>query len=194
MWAPLINVWYLVVLDESSDVAAASRIATTTMRRVSMAVKKREPAQETDSARRPARLEDGKRVWVRPIGVIRSTLKTRGEAPKQGSEGAPDAWLEVNSFAAPGLDGLAVGDDIIIVTWLHRARRDVLRVHPRSDPLRPLTGIFATRSPDRLNPLGLHRVKVRRVVGNRLRIGPLEAIDGTPVIDIKPVLSGVEDS
>jgi tRNA-Thr(GGU) m(6)t(6)A37 methyltransferase TsaA len=91
------------------------------------------------------------------------------------------------------LDGLVAGDDIIVVTWLHRARRDVLKVHPRSDPRRPLAGVFATRSPDRPNPLGLHRVKVRKVARNRLRIGPIEAIDGTPVIDIKPVLSGLTD-
>jgi tRNA-Thr(GGU) m(6)t(6)A37 methyltransferase TsaA len=130
---------------------------------------------------------------LRPIGVIRSTLKTRSGAPKQGSEGAPDAWLELSSFATPALDGLMAGDDILIMTWLHRARRDVLKVHPRSDRRRPLTGVFATRSPDRPNPLGLHRVNVRRIVGNRLRIGPIEAIDGTPVIDIKPVLSGIQD-
>jgi tRNA-Thr(GGU) m(6)t(6)A37 methyltransferase TsaA len=85
------------------------------------------------------------------------------------------------------------GDAIIVVTWLHRARRDVLKVHPRSDRRRPLAGVFATRSPDRPNPLGLHRVTVRKVVKNRLRIGPIEAIDGTPVIDIKPVLSGPEN-
>jgi len=127
---------------------------------------------------------------LRPIGVIRSTLKTRSEAPKQGSEGAPDAWLELSPFAAPALDGLMAGDDILIMTWLHRARRDVLKVHPRSDRRRPLTGVFATRSPDRPNPVGLHRVNIRRIVKNRLRIGPIEAIDGTPVIDIKPVLSG----
>ncbi len=90
------------------------------------------------------------------------------------------------------MDGLMVGDDIIVVTWLHRARRDVLKVHPRSDPRRPLTGVFATRSPDRPNPLGLHRVTVRTVAGNRLLIGPIEAIDGTPVIDIKLVL-GLQD-
>jgi tRNA-Thr(GGU) m(6)t(6)A37 methyltransferase TsaA len=129
---------------------------------------------------------------LRPIGVIRSVLKTRSEAPMQGSEGAPDAWLEVNSFAARGLDGILAGADIIVVTWLHRARRDVLKVHPRSDPRRPLTGVFATRSPDRPNPLGLHRVTVREVADNRLRIGPIEAIDGTPVVDIKPVLCEVQ--
>jgi tRNA-Thr(GGU) m(6)t(6)A37 methyltransferase TsaA len=93
----------------------------------------------------------------------------------------------VNPLVARGLDGLAVGDDIIVVTWLHQARRDVLKVHPRSDPGRPLTGVFATRSPDRPNPLGLHPVTVREVDKNRLRIGPIEAIDGTPVVDIKPV-------
>jgi tRNA-Thr(GGU) m(6)t(6)A37 methyltransferase TsaA len=138
-------------------------------------------------------MKGGRRARVRPIGVIRSSLKTRGEAPKLGSEGAPDAWLEVSPFAAEGLDGLAVGNDIIVVTWLHRARRNVLKVHPRSDRRRPLTGVFATRSPDRPNPLGLHRVTVRIVVQNRLRIGPIEAIDGTPVIDIKPVLAGLQD-
>jgi tRNA-Thr(GGU) m(6)t(6)A37 methyltransferase TsaA len=99
----------------------------------------------------------------------------------------------VSPLAAEGRDGLVVGDDIIVVTWLHRARRDVLKVHPRSDRRRPLTGVFATRSPDRPNPLGLHRVTVRRVAKNRLRIGPIEAIDGTPVIDIKPVLAGTQD-
>src|SRR5689334_9731995 len=97
----------------------------------------------------------------RPVGTIRSVLKLRSEAPKQGAEGAPDAWLEINSFAARGIEGISVGDELLILTWLHRARRDVLRVHPRSDPKRRLTGVFATRSPDRPNPVGLHRVTVR---------------------------------
>jgi len=119
-------------------------------------------------------------------------LKALRKAPKQGSEGAPDAWLEVYPSAAKGLQGLAVGDEIIVVTWFHRARRDVLRVHPRSDKRNPLTGVFATRSPDRPNPLGLHPVTVRAIDGNRLRIGPIEAIDGTPVVDIKPVLGRSE--
>lgn len=135
----------------------------------------------------------GRRAQIRPIGVIRSTLRRPGQAPKQGREGAPDAWLEVRPFAAEGLDGLAAGSEIVVVTWLHRARRGVLKVHPRSDRSRPLTGVFATRSPDRPNPLGLHRVTVRRVVRNRLRIGPIEAVDGTPVVDIKPVLAGPRD-
>jgi tRNA-Thr(GGU) m(6)t(6)A37 methyltransferase TsaA len=127
-------------------------------------------------------------MQLRPIGIIRSTIKKRKDAPKQGSEGAPYVWLEVNSRLAEGLDGFKAGDEIIVITWLHQARRKVLRVHPRSDPRRPLTGVFATRSPDRPNPIGIHAVTVRRIEKNRLQIGPMEAIDGTPVIDIKPVL------
>jgi tRNA-Thr(GGU) m(6)t(6)A37 methyltransferase TsaA len=125
---------------------------------------------------------------LRPIGTIRSVLALRQDAPKQGSEGAPDAWLDVEDWAADGLRGLAMGDEVIVITWLHLARRDVFEVHPRSDPRNPLTGVFATRSPDRPNPLGLHPVVVRAIDGTRLRIGPIEAIDGTPVVDIKPVL------
>jgi tRNA-Thr(GGU) m(6)t(6)A37 methyltransferase TsaA len=153
----------------------------------SMADKKSGTARRTGSAKRS-------RALLRPIGVIRSEIKKRSEAPMQGSEGAPDAWLEVNSFALPCLDGLRAGDDIIVITWLHQARRETMKVHPRSDPRNPLTGVFATRSPDRPNPLGLHRVTVREVAKNRLRVGPIEVIDGTPVVDIKPVLCGVEDS
>ena len=123
---------------------------------------------------------------LRPIGVIKSTLKSRSKAPKQGSEGAPDAWLNVHAWAADALHRLAAGDEIIVITWFHRARRDVYQVHPRSDLRNPLTGVFATRSPDRPNPLGLHPVVVRAIDGTRLRIGPIEAIDGTPVVDIKP--------
>jgi tRNA-Thr(GGU) m(6)t(6)A37 methyltransferase TsaA len=126
---------------------------------------------------------------LHPVGIIRSALKARSGAPKQGSEGAPDAWLEVYAWAAEGLQGVAVGDEVVVITWLHRARRDVLRVHPRSNVRNPLAGVFATRSPDRPNPLGLHPVVVRAIDGNRLRIGPIEAIDGTPVVDIKPVLA-----
>jgi tRNA-Thr(GGU) m(6)t(6)A37 methyltransferase TsaA len=131
-------------------------------------------------------------VELRPIGVIRSKLKERSKAPKQGSEGAPDAWLEVHPFATQALDGLAARDEIVILPWLHQARRETLKVHPRSDPSRRLTGVFATRSPDRPNRIGLHQVTVRRIAKNRLRIGPIEAIDGTPVIDIKPVLCEVQ--
>jgi tRNA-Thr(GGU) m(6)t(6)A37 methyltransferase TsaA len=131
---------------------------------------------------------------LHPIGLIQSPLKDRGEAPKQGSEGAPDAWLEVNSTVAEGLEGLAVGNEIIVITWLHESRRDVLKLHPRGDNNNPLTGVFATRSPDRPNPLGLHRVTVLEITGSRLRVGPIEAIDGTPVVDLKPVLPQSADS
>jgi tRNA-Thr(GGU) m(6)t(6)A37 methyltransferase TsaA len=127
-------------------------------------------------------------VRLRPIGRIRSSLKTRSEAPRQGGEGAPDGWLEVHPSVADGLAGIAVRDEIVIVTWLHQGRRDVLEVYPRNDRRRRLTGVFATRSPDRPNPLGLHPVTVKEIDGNRLRVGPIEAIDGTPVVDIKPVL------
>ena len=125
---------------------------------------------------------------LHPIGVIRSKIKERSKAPKQGSEGAPDAWLEVHPSAMAALDGVAVGDELVVLTWLHQAHRDTLKVHPRSDPNRRLTGVFATRSPDRPNPIGLHQVTVRKISRRRLRVGPIEAIDGTPVIDIKPVL------
>lgn len=140
--------------------------------------------------KRRTRTSSRLRAPLRPIGVIRSPLKARSKTPRQGHEGAPDAWLEVREELADALDGLAAGDEIILITWLHRARRDVLKVHPRSDPRNRLTGVFATRSPDRPNPLGLHPVTVRAIDGRRLRVGPLEAIDGTPVVDIKPVLSG----
>lgn len=112
------------------------------------------------------------------------------DAPRQGSEGAPDAWLEVDPTFQRGLLGIAPGDDAIVVTWLDRADRAVLEVHPRGDPANPLAGVFATRSPHRPNPLGLHRVTVREISGSRLRVGPIEAIDGTPVVDIKAVWGG----
>src|SRR5262245_35712558 len=127
-------------------------------------------------------------MHLRSIGVIRSTIKSRRNAPRQGSEGAPDAWLELRPSFAEALHRLQAGAEIIVITWLHHAKRDVLQVHPRSDARNPLTGVFATRSPDRPNPLGLHPVVVREIDGTRLRIGPIEAVDGTPVVDIKPVI------
>jgi tRNA-Thr(GGU) m(6)t(6)A37 methyltransferase TsaA len=142
--------------------------------------------------RRTRKAQTTNSLELLPIGVIRSKVKERRKAPKQGSEGAPYVWLEVHPFATPALDGLAVGDQLIVLTWLHRAHRDTLKVHPRSDPKRRLTGVFATRSPHRPNPIGLHEVTVRKINKNRLRIGPIEAIDGTPVIDIKPVLCEVQ--
>jgi tRNA-Thr(GGU) m(6)t(6)A37 methyltransferase TsaA len=129
-----------------------------------------------------------------PLGFLHSPLKSREEAPNQGREGAPDAWLEVNETVAEGLEGIAVGDEILLITWFHKAHRNVLKLHPRWDKNIPLTGVFATRSPDRPNPLGLHRVTVLAIDGRRLKVGPLEAIDGTPVVDIKPVLYQSTDS
>jgi tRNA-Thr(GGU) m(6)t(6)A37 methyltransferase TsaA len=131
---------------------------------------------------------------LRPIGFVRSSLREREAAPRQGNEGAPDAWLDLDPTFAEALEGLGVGDDLIVITWLHQADRDILKVHPRGDQHLPLSGVFATRSPDRPNPLGLHRVTLRAIAGNRLQVGPLEAIDGTPVVDIKPVLSQSDDS
>src|SRR5713226_1803166 len=129
-----------------------------------------------------------------PIGFLHSPLKDRGEAPNQGREGAPDAWLELDASVAEGLEGIAVGDELIVITWLHLAGRDILKTHPRNDETMPLAGVFATRSPDRPNPLGLHRVTVLEIAGKRVKVGPIEAIDGTPVVDIKPVLSQSADS
>ena len=128
---------------------------------------------------------------VDPIGFVRSELKQLENAPMQGDEGAPDAWLELTPSAAPGLLGIQPGNELIVLTWLHLAERDVLQVHPRGDMNRPLTGVFATRSPDRPNPIGLHRVSVLEVAEaeRKLRVAPLEAIDGTPIVDIKPVLA-----
>ena len=130
----------------------------------------------------------------RPIGLVRSSLKNRSEAPKQGGEGAPDAWVEIVAGVEPALEGIEPGDDLVVLTWLDRSRGDVLRVHPRGDPANPMAGVFATRSPDRPNPIGLHRVTVREIDGARLKVGPIEALDGTPVIDIKPVLPDVLDA
>jgi tRNA-Thr(GGU) m(6)t(6)A37 methyltransferase TsaA len=130
---------------------------------------------------------------VRPVGVVRSVLTDRTEAPRQGREGAPDAWLEVDPAVAEALDGVTAGDEVLVLTWFHQADRETLRVHPRGETSNPLTGVFATRSPDRPNPIGLHRVTVLEADPARgLRVHPLEAIDGTPVVDIKPVLDAAE--
>jgi tRNA-Thr(GGU) m(6)t(6)A37 methyltransferase TsaA len=130
----------------------------------------------------------------RPVGHIRSSLQSTQQAPLQGSEGAPDAWVEIDPAFARALSGVAAGDDLIIITWLDRANREVLDVHPRGDPNNPITGVFATRSPHRPNPLGLHRVTVREIAATRMRVGPLEAIDGTPIVDIKAVLDDRNDA
>jgi len=134
------------------------------------------------------------RFVLDPIGHVRSELRDRAEAPRQGSEGAPDAWIEIDPRFAAALDGVRVGDEAIVLTFFHRARRETLAVRPRGDLSEPITGVFATRSPDRPNPIGLHRVTVRAIDGARVKVGPLEAIDATPVIDLKPVLDETNDA
>jgi tRNA-Thr(GGU) m(6)t(6)A37 methyltransferase TsaA len=128
------------------------------------------------------------RFDLRQIGVVESPLADLAAAPKQGDEGGPDAWLAFDETAAEGLSGIGAGDELILLTWLHLAQRDVLSVHPRGDVSRPVQGVFGTRSPHRPNPIGLHRVEVVAIEGARVRVRNLEAIDGTPIVDVKPVL------
>jgi tRNA-Thr(GGU) m(6)t(6)A37 methyltransferase TsaA len=125
---------------------------------------------------------------LRAIGRVESRLVDRDDAPKQGDEGAPEAWIVFDPAVRDAYGDIAEGDELLVLTWLHMAERDKLRVHPRSDPTRALTGVFSTRSPDRPNPIGLHRVQVVLVDGDRIRVRDLEAVDGTPVVDVKPVL------
>ncbi len=132
-------------------------------------------------------------IEVMPIGRIESPLTDLASAPKQGDEGAPDAWLVFDPAVLGGLEGIRAGDEVIVLTWLDRARRDVLRVHPRGDRSRPQQGVFSTRAPHRPNPIGLHRVEVASIEGGRVRVRNLEALDGTPMIDVKPVLSAEID-
>ncbi len=127
---------------------------------------------------------------VRPIGRVESSLTDPAAAPKQGFEGAPEAWLVLDAEVREGLEGLQPGDELIVLTWLDRADRETLRVHPRDDTSNPLRGVFGTRSADRPNPIGLHEVELLEIEGERLRVRPLEAVDGTPVLDLKPVLRG----
>ncbi len=130
---------------------------------------------------------------VKPIGFLRSDLKNLDDAPLFYTEGAPNAWVELIPAFRDGLDGMQVGQDIIVITWLHLAHRDVLKVHPQGNPTNPLTGVFLTRSSDRPNPLGLHRARILEMTADSLLIGPIEAIDGTPVLDIKPVVEEADD-
>ena len=133
-------------------------------------------------------MSDHESYSLTPIGHVESVLTDRRAAPRQGAEGAPEAWVSVGERWAPAVEGLAVGETIVLITGLHLGDREVLKVRPRGDPRAPITGVFATRSPDRPNPIGLHRVTILEIQGTRLRVTPLEAIDGTPVIDVKPVL------
>ena len=125
---------------------------------------------------------------VRPIGYVRSPLRDLAEAPKQGPEGGVEAWIEVLPEYAPALEGFRPGTQLIVLTWLHAARRDLLQVHPRDERSLPLAGVFRTRSADRPNPIGLHPVTLQEIDHLRLRMGPMEVIDGTPVLDLKPVI------
>jgi tRNA-Thr(GGU) m(6)t(6)A37 methyltransferase TsaA len=125
---------------------------------------------------------------VTPIGTVESPLTDPSAAPKQGHEGAPEAWLVFEPAVLEGLESIRPGNRIIVLTWLDRARRDVLRVHPRDDVSNPQQGVFSTRSADRPNPIGLHEVEVLSIDGGRVRVRPLEAVDGTPIVDVKPVL------
>lgn len=144
----------------------------------------------------PHKREDSlshQRYELQPIGWVESPLVDRAVAPKQGNEGSPDAWLAFDARFSEGLRDLRVGDEVIVLTWLDRAQRDVLVVHPRGDPANPLQGVFNTRSPDRPNPVGLHRVQILAIQGTRIQVRDLEALDGTPIVDLKPVLDrGVE--
>jgi tRNA-Thr(GGU) m(6)t(6)A37 methyltransferase TsaA len=125
---------------------------------------------------------------LRPVATVESTLTDPANAPKQGHEGGPEAWLTFVPEVLDALDGIAAGDRLILLTWLDRADRETLRVHPRDDPANPLRGVFATRSADRPNPIGLHPVTVLELAGDRMRVQPLEAVDGTPVVDVKVAL------
>jgi len=126
---------------------------------------------------------------VSSIGRVESSLTDRSSAPRHADEGAPGAWMVFEPEVREGLGSLRPGDEVILLTWLDRARRDVLRVHPRGEWSRPEEGVFSTRSPDRPNPIGLHRVRITEIDGLRLRVDHLEALDGTPILDLKPVLS-----
>ena len=131
---------------------------------------------------------------LHPVGFVRSTLHNRQDAPRQGYEGAPDAWLELYPAFIEALEGITVNSEIVVLTWLHLANRGILKVHPRGESSEPLTGVFATRSPDRPNPVGLHRANVLEIDPRTgIRVHPMEALDGTPVIDIKPVLRASGD-
>jgi tRNA-Thr(GGU) m(6)t(6)A37 methyltransferase TsaA len=131
-------------------------------------------------------------IELHPIGHVRSPLVELADAPRQGDEGAPEAEIVIAGEYVGGLTGVGTGDELLVLTWLDRASRDVLSVHPRGERDRPEQGVFTTRSPDRPNPIGLHRVVVIAVHGDKLRVRDLEAIDGTPVVDIKPVLGPIE--
>jgi tRNA-Thr(GGU) m(6)t(6)A37 methyltransferase TsaA len=140
-------------------------------------------------------VRDPSEYHIQPVGVVRSSLRSLDDAPRQSFEGAPEAWLEIDTAFAEAIDGITVGSEIVVLTWLHRADRSSLRVHPRGDTWRPLAGVFATRSPGRPNPIGLHRVRVVEIDARRgIRVDALEAVDATPIVDIKPVMPESSDT
>lgn len=125
---------------------------------------------------------------IKPVGIIKSEIKTRSQAPKQGHEGAPHAWIEIDKNYFTAMKSIEPGQELIIITWMHKADRKILEVHPRGNKNNPIKGVFSTRSPDRPNPLGLHHVTVKEIKDNKIKVTPLECIDNTPVADIKPVI------
>jgi tRNA-Thr(GGU) m(6)t(6)A37 methyltransferase TsaA len=147
----------------------------------------------TDQTPETTRMSEDTTFSMIPIGYVRSPIENRKDAPRQGFRGGVEAWVEVAPEVADGLLGVEAGQEVVLITWLHESVRDVLQVYPRWKEDLPLTGVFLTRSPDRPNPLGLHRVTILEVDGERLRVVPLEVIDGTPVVDIKAVMSEVAD-
>jgi tRNA-Thr(GGU) m(6)t(6)A37 methyltransferase TsaA len=156
------------------------------------------PVELFEATRAEARLDAGDSrspagtYEVRPIGWVESTLVDPAAAPNQGEQGAPDAWLVISPEVREGVRDLRIGSDVLVLTWLHQARRDELATRPGDDPTGPERGVFSTRSPARPNPIGLHRVTIVAVEDGRLRVQPLEAIDGTPLVDIKPVIRARE--
>jgi len=138
-------------------------------------------------------MNQGRPITAHPIGHVESALSQLAQAPRQGDEGAPDAWLVLDPAVAEGLDGLRAGDHVVVLTWLDRADRRTLSTRPRGDLSRPMQGVFSTRSPDRPNPIGLHRARIVEIDGARVHLDALEAIDGTPVLDLKPALGGIDE-
>jgi tRNA-Thr(GGU) m(6)t(6)A37 methyltransferase TsaA len=135
-------------------------------------------------------MTDDAPIALRPVGVVRSSLTDPDAAPKQGTEGGPDAWLEFDAGVLPALASVRPGDRLLLLTWFDRARRDVLQVHPRGNPDNPVTGVFSTRSPHRPNPIGIHPVTVVQADGDRVLVSDLEALDGTPIVDVKSLDAG----
>ncbi|OIV39426.1 tRNA (N6-threonylcarbamoyladenosine(37)-N6)-methyltransferase TrmO [Mangrovactinospora gilvigrisea] len=141
----------------------------------------------------PAYSPDPNDLALKPVGTVVSELTDLKDAPRQGDEGAPEAWLVFDETVRPALQGLTEGSDVLVLTWLDRSDRSVTAVHPRGDTSRPRAGVFSTRSPDRPNPIGLHQVTITSIEELRIRVRNLEALDGTPVLDLKPLLGPTDE-